>query len=472
MAFDNDDFIRSINKGNSDPVGLLGFMRKQSNRATDDDMIRAMGLAGASGGEAAIITSNFSTRVLTDSGAFEASSCLMNQVTRLRSLGFYDQASLIITPNGVKANKIYSLVPTSGSGDFTFARVGTRTRVDSSGVIVNVATGVPALEYSDSICPYISLSPQRTNLLLRSAEFNNASWVKSNITVTADTQVSPDGTANGDTCDVTNATNSVYQDVTVSASTVYTLSWYAKRGTGTSLNYRIFNNTGAADIVASTNYYSSLNSSSYTRVIVTFTTPVGCTSARIYLSNDSGVGTFFPWGAQIEAGPYETTYTATVGASATRVADTISTLTGATALIGQTEGTLYAEFQAYADSTTKGVFAISDGTSANWVSLQLTSTNLITCNMLNGGITQASISNGGFTSLTRYSVAITYGANYAALFVNGVKINQDLTVTVPALDRIAFNRGDGNFTFFGRGHLFAVSKTRISDVEAIDLTTI
>jgi len=65
------------------------------------------------------IASIFKTRVLGDGGTFEAESCLDTTINNLPS-GLYDKASLILTPNGFKASKLYSLTPTDGTGDFTF----------------------------------------------------------------------------------------------------------------------------------------------------------------------------------------------------------------------------------------------------------------------------------------------------------------------------------------------------------------
>jgi uncharacterized protein with GYD domain len=47
----------------------------------------------------------------------------------------YDDASLILYPSGYKEDKIYSLKPTDGSGDLTFTRASSATRVNSDGLI-------------------------------------------------------------------------------------------------------------------------------------------------------------------------------------------------------------------------------------------------------------------------------------------------------------------------------------------------
>ena len=54
---------------------------------------------------------------------------------------FYSDASLIVIPSGYKASKVYSAVPTDGSGDLTFTRSNdTATRVGPDGLIEKVRT--------------------------------------------------------------------------------------------------------------------------------------------------------------------------------------------------------------------------------------------------------------------------------------------------------------------------------------------
>jgi len=154
-------------------------------------------------------------------------------------------------------------------------------------------------------------SGTRRNLLTYPSAFDNAAWNLFNATVTANTTVAPDGTTTADTVTTnTNpASNGIWQSVTVTASTQYTFSFYARRGTATDLKYSVYNNTGGADIVAATSYYSSTSSTDWSRITLTFTTPVGCTSIRVYPVRDAGsLGTMFIWGAQLELGSTATAF--------------------------------------------------------------------------------------------------------------------------------------------------------------------
>ena len=67
-------------------------------------------------------------------------------------MSLFDSASLVVTPNGYKAGKLYSIKPSDGAGDLDVVRATSATRVNASGLIE-----IP-----------------RTNLLLRSEEFEDA----------------------------------------------------------------------------------------------------------------------------------------------------------------------------------------------------------------------------------------------------------------------------------------------------------
>ena len=50
-------------------------------------------------------------------------------------MSLLDTASLIVTPNGYKEGKLYSVIPSDGSGDLSVTRATTATRVNSQGLV-------------------------------------------------------------------------------------------------------------------------------------------------------------------------------------------------------------------------------------------------------------------------------------------------------------------------------------------------
>ena len=81
------------------------------------------------------------------------------------------------------------------------ARAGnTATRINSSGKIEIVNANLPRFDYDPAtLAPRgLLIEEQRTNLLLRSEEFDNASWAKTNATITVNATTAPDGTTTAD----------------------------------------------------------------------------------------------------------------------------------------------------------------------------------------------------------------------------------------------------------------------------------
>ena len=102
-----------------------------------------------------------------------------------------DQASLLLIPSGYKSQKVYSIFPTDGDGDFDFSRSGSATRIAKNGLITTVDSNVPRLEYPmiDGVqkgCPSLKLEPQRTNLITYSSDFPRTYWTKSGASIQGD----------------------------------------------------------------------------------------------------------------------------------------------------------------------------------------------------------------------------------------------------------------------------------------------
>jgi hypothetical protein len=186
----------------------------------------------------------------------------------------------------------------------------------------------------------------RTNLALRSEEFDNAAWTKINATVAANSAIAPNGTLTADTLldDATLGDHKVRQSISVTSGTTYTLSAFVKAG---SLSFvwlyaptpnvgRFFNlSTGTTlGVLGGAPSSSSIVplGNGWFRCAISYV--AGATSAQNHdigtspngtTFNYSGTGQgVFLWGAQLEAGPFPSTYIPTVAAAVTRPTDQVS----------------------------------------------------------------------------------------------------------------------------------------------------
>ena len=154
---------------------------------------------------------------------------------------FYSDASLIVIPSGYKASKVYSAVPTDGTGDLTFTRSNdTATRVNSAGLIEKV----------------------RTNLVLQSNTFSNAAWLKSSSTsITASGVTDPNGGTTAVTIFFPNSVSEIYQSLG-SLTGSYTDSIYVKGTAGETIalwgfpSYQLFTLTGEWQRISKSNTLS------------------------------------------------------------------------------------------------------------------------------------------------------------------------------------------------------------------------
>lgn len=185
----------------------------------------------------------------------------------------------------------------------------------------------------------------RTNLHFRSQEFDNGSWVKSNITVTADQIAAPDGTLTADKIEAGAGAGGgaqIYQSQLATATT-HVFSIYVHKGSGaTDANtFGVRNNTTATTLLLGTiNFdtgaftYSTGSSGVSVEVLadgwyrLIFVVSSGITigdGLRCYAGFSGAVETpgefCYAWGSQLEAGAFVTSYIPTTTASATRAAD-------------------------------------------------------------------------------------------------------------------------------------------------------
>tara|TARA_B110000503_G_scaffold88564_1_gene134280 strand:- start:1262 stop:3004 length:1743 start_codon:yes stop_codon:yes gene_type:complete len=138
-------------------------------------------------------------------------------------MSLLEQASLILTPNGFKESKLYSVVPSDGAGDMTVVRATTATRVNENGLIETVPK----------------------NLLTYSNTFSNAAWFNINTTETSG-QSGYDGSNNAWLLQRSAAYGLIRQFVDSDGDT--TFSVYVKKGSLSWVRLYIASNTLSSDV--------------------------------------------------------------------------------------------------------------------------------------------------------------------------------------------------------------------------------
>jgi hypothetical protein len=200
------------------------------------------------------------------------------------------------------------------------------------------------------------VEPQRTNVVLNSENFSNASWLKTAITLTANATISPDGTTNATSIIPTTANVGNHRVYEGGLNTIATAAYsiYVKPNgynrvalresatTGAAIGYDLLNETiittystggctasgGIIEEVGNGWYrisgifsFATATSQSLGFYIVSPSWTSGDPESVTWAGN--GTDGVLVWGAQFESGSYPTSYIPTTSASVTRNADSI-----------------------------------------------------------------------------------------------------------------------------------------------------
>lgn len=167
------------------------------------------------------------------------------------------------------------------------------------------------------------------NLLLRSEEMDNASWVKSGLTITSNAAIAPDGTLTADLLSNT-TTESIYQQTTLPAAygSVYTYSVYVKQASLDWIRFTVFESANSANqltlwfnpstgtlgtvsaggtatlvtgnvVAAANGFYRIYLTGSFVASLINFQTNVVTSDGSSATANNSAR---YQWGAQVNLG--------------------------------------------------------------------------------------------------------------------------------------------------------------------------
>jgi hypothetical protein len=399
---------------------------------------------------------------------------------------FGDYGDLSIAGSGVVDYMLWGMQAVVGTEPLPYQETVTRL-------------ALPRLDYRNadgtlSSTPRLLLEPQRTNDLQFSEQLDNNYWTKDGATITANDTISPDGYQNADLISYTGGNLRVFQSNAKAASSLtYTFSAYVKRDTMNQLRMSIDGASVAnrADAI----FNLSTGTLSNTSVFGTFTNQsgsivdVGNGWYRCTITATSGIETtirnlfygvtsesVYIYGCQLEAGAYPTTYIPTTTAAVTRLADGCS-VTGVADLIGQTEGTLFAEVDLTLakNNTSSGngileVFTNTGRTNAVTI-LKSAAVNQILFALRVNSV-NTFITGGAYVSGTN-KIALAYKSGQIACYVNGILVNtSSLSFTFSAsIDAVNVGAYTTN-VIDDRISQAALYTTRLSNSELQSLTTL
>ena len=354
----------------------------------------------------------------------------------------------------------------TGASLVTFTRASTGTYVGSDGVLQTATTNEPRFDHNPATGESLGLLVEeaRTNNLLQSEDFSST-WTLSNIAVTTNSVVAPDGTTTADTiappADGLTTTRFLRQNPILTTQQAYTLSVFAKVGTATTngINLYVSDSTATNSFRANFNLFTLAASAGSTgwatptativpypngwyRCILTGVTSTVHVSlrAQIYLNVFGNTpdthGSIHVWGAQLEAGAFPTSYIPTTTATVTRAAD-VASITGSnfSSWYRQDAVSVFSQFIKL-NTATGAPLSINDGTSNNRISSLVTASAFTAArNTAGAGTlftpTTANAPVSGLNKMVQASTNLDH-----AIVGNGGTVATAATYGMPVVDRL------------------------------------
>ena len=388
--------------------------------------------------------------------------------------------------------------------EFDFSRGTSATYVAKDGLIASAASGVPRIDFTNDTKGHLLLEPSRTNVITYSNGFDDLSWQKTAVNVTANAGISPDGTNNAYLIEAQSNISNHRTRKTGGPNNTVSVSIFAKKGTtdyayffcgGGSKHFAaIFDlsdgsvtdtNTQASGTILTSASSISLGNGWYRlQVSGSFTTPPGNRIGIVPYYQSTIVGTpdtswlgsgesIYVYGAMEENDSYPTSYIPTTVATSTRNADVCNN-SGSAQDFNDSEGVLYAEIAALADDATSRVISISNSTTAERVQIAYQNvSNRIKVFVFSGSNGDSATLIYNSTDITDFvKVAVKYKSGDYALWVDGIEVQTKTDAFTPTgLTELAFDDGNGNNDFYGKVRNVQVFTEALTDSELQELTS-
>ena len=384
-------------------------------------------------------------------------------------------------PSGYNAAdaKLYSILPSDGSGDFTVLVDADATRINKEGLIEGVALNQARLTYDplNPECPSLLLEPTVTNNFTYSEDYSQSVWTKSNSTITSFVSISPNGELNASLLTSTGSNGGLFRFASWT-TTQRTISFFVKKdnsetvqiyNASASTNNVVFNlNTGVviSEGGSMTGVIKSYSNNWY-RISATHT----ATGSETFGIKPETLKSVYIWGAQMEDTIYATSYVPTIDTPATRTNDVCKDA-GNAALFNISQGTFFVDVTPFKESNFQRI-TLSDGTTNNEIIFLFIDNNSTVRTISETSGVEQFNNTQSITFDTRNKLALTFKNNEFKLYINGIlKITQTIGTVSLGLNVLNFAGNNGTFSFFeGEVHDTRVYDRVLTEAEAIKLTT-
>lgn len=283
-----------------------------------------------------------------------------------------------------------------------------------------------------------------TNLILRSEEFDNASWAISGTGVTTANNIkAPDGTVSADLLNDTDvAIDAAYWNQSIAIandSLTRNCSIHVKAGTAGDLDFSlslsggtpvnasmIFNpQTGVLTSAPAGSKVVSLSEGWYRLSIPLINNTSGNTTLtfRIYPTTSAAAltGSVNAWGAQVEQRSEPSSYIRTEGSTVSRTSDVVSVLS--TGNFNPDEYTIFLKGLSLITSGFANFLSVSDGSVNNRIQMS-SGQNKAGLNGVSGGVGQFNF-NSGSPNINVKKLALTFKPDDVELYLDGTSIFTD-----------------------------------------------
>ena len=485
--------------------------------ATDSDWSKGTGWT-ISGGKANVnATSN--TDLAQDVGSsigktykitFEISNYVTGSAQVLLGYGSTPISPALIA----SANGIYEVEATANAVNPQRLYISTKTattQLSIDNVSVKEVTGdQPRLNYDISngvvqSCPSLLLEPASTNLITYSEDFSQSAWTKSNTAITSNSVISPDGTLNASTL-TDNTANGIHRlrdSVSLSASTDYSLSVFAKKGTLSNIQLALINTANSSTssrvfdlengVLGESLTNQTLSNSKITdygngwfkceitaqlastpntyQITLATKSSGNATNVSQVTYDGDGTGNVYIFGAQVETS-YPTSYIPTNGSSQTRAAESCYQ-TVPDGIIGQTEGVIFLDVKMPSVIQSNTTFSINGGTSGEYAQLEIRSDLSINWRYRQGGTDYINENVGSYVGGDRLKLAFAYKSGSSILYKNGVSIATDNgSIGSNSWNNVYFSNFAGTGKLNASVKQISLYNTRLTNAQLQTLTTL